>query len=64
MSYRVSECEEFKVFIEDMKPIDVPSVGGCFTWFNGDGNAMRKLDRFLLSTSLVSSWKIFGQKIG
>lgn len=64
MGYKASKCEEFKAFIEDMKLIDVPSVSGCFTWFNGAGNAMSIFGMFLLSASLVSSWKISGQEIG
>ncbi|KAI5391584.1 hypothetical protein KIW84_076413 [Lathyrus oleraceus] len=47
-----------------MELIDVPSVGGRFTWFNGVGNAMSIFGMFLLSASLVSSWKISGQEIG
>lgn len=56
--------KSLKAFIEDMELIDVPSVGGRFTWFNGVGNAMSIFGMFLLSASLVSSWKISGQEIG
>lgn len=53
MSYRGSK--EFKYFIEDIKLLDVPNLGGRFTWFNGEGNAMIRHDRFLLSANLVSN---------
>lgn len=47
-----------------MELLDVPSLGGHFTWFNGAGNTMRILDRFLLYANLVSNWKITRQQIG
>lgn len=39
-------------------------VRGSFTWFNGTGTSMRRLDRFLLSKSLVVDWKYVGQVVG
>lgn len=53
-SYRESEWEEFKYFIEDMELFDVPYIGGQYTWYNGAGNGMSRLDHFLLSVNLVS----------
>ncbi|XP_058772452.1 uncharacterized protein LOC131646435 [Vicia villosa] len=47
-----------------MELIDLPSVGGRFTWFSGAGNAMSRLDRFLLSDSLISSWNLENQLVG
>ncbi|XP_058725892.1 uncharacterized protein LOC131597200 [Vicia villosa] len=48
------DSEAFHRFVEKMELIDLPSVGGRFTWFSGAGNAMSRLDRFLLSDSLIS----------
>lgn len=43
--------------------IDVTWYGGIFIWYTGGGNAMRRLDRFLLSESLVITQEIC-KKIG
>ncbi|XP_050920435.1 uncharacterized protein LOC127138072 [Lathyrus oleraceus] len=59
-----SRMEEFRSFIEDMKFNDMSCIGGKFTWFNGCGNAMRRLDKFLLSDNPVDLWKITTQRIG
>ncbi|CAL5189890.1 unnamed protein product [Lathyrus oleraceus] len=60
VSYKGSEWEEFKDFIEDMELLDLPNIGGHFTWYNETWNAMSRLDRFLLSIYLVSIWKTTG----
>lgn len=41
------DMENFKGFINDMGIVDVPCVGGKFTWYNSNGKAMSRLDRFL-----------------
>ncbi|XP_058775262.1 uncharacterized protein LOC131649520 [Vicia villosa] len=47
-----------------MELVDLPTIGGKFTWFKSNGKAMSRLDRFLLSESLVDDWKVDGQFIG
>lgn len=54
----------FRVFIEDMDLVDVPCVGGRYTWFRGNGKAMSRLDRFLLSNGLIEYWNVLNQRIG
>lgn len=63
-TYRCGEAREFNDFIEAMGLIEVPLVGGRFTWSNKDGSARSRLDRFLLSKQLLDSWKIEGEIIG
>ncbi|CAK8531673.1 unnamed protein product [Lathyrus sativus] len=46
-----------------MQLVDLPCVGGRFVWFNGSGNAMSHIDRFLLSDLLISLWNISVQWI-
>ena len=58
------ECKDFKIFVLDMNLIDLPSVGGRFTWFNGSGMAMSRLNRFILSDKLVHIWKLIAQRVG
>lgn len=43
--------------------MDVPAFGSKFTWFNRDGSAMSRLDRFLLSKEFVELWNIVGQYV-
>lgn len=43
-----SEILDFCEFIDGMKVIDIPSVGSKFNWFNVEGLAMTRLNRFLL----------------
>lgn len=42
--------QEFRDFVVEMEPIDVPSIGNKF---NGNGKSMNRLDRFLLSENLI-----------
>ncbi|XP_058784775.1 uncharacterized protein LOC131659625 [Vicia villosa] len=39
-------------------------IGGKFTWFNSNGKAMSRIDRFLLSEDFIEDWKVEGQIIG
>ena len=41
-------------FIDYMELVNVPFIGNIFTWSN----------RFLLSESLIDSWKIIGHIMG
>ncbi|KAI5432040.1 hypothetical protein KIW84_035973 [Lathyrus oleraceus] len=39
--------------------MDVPCIGGCFTWFNNVGSSIGRLDRFLISDNLNEEWLSF-----
>ncbi|XP_058784109.1 uncharacterized protein LOC131658877 [Vicia villosa] len=58
------EMSEFNAFIEEMDLVDLPTIGGKFTWFNSNGKAMSRIDRFLLSEDFIDDWKVEGQFIG
>lgn len=61
---RKCEINGFKEFILNMNLIDVSSLGKRFTWFNGDGTTISRLDKFLLFDNMVNSWKIISQLVG
>ncbi|XP_058741126.1 uncharacterized protein LOC131613476 [Vicia villosa] len=61
---RKAEMEGFSQFVETCELQDVPCKGKCFSWFIGDGHAASRIDRFLLSEDLISSWGVVGQRIG
>lgn len=46
---RRGKMVEFSRFIEELICINVPSVGGPFTWFNRADTSMTRLDRFFIS---------------
>ncbi|XP_058751317.1 uncharacterized protein LOC131624383 [Vicia villosa] len=48
----------FVEFIKDNKLIDVQCKGKTFSWFSGDGKAMSRLDRFLISDSVISRYDL------
>ncbi|XP_058757405.1 uncharacterized protein LOC131630662 [Vicia villosa] len=58
------EISQFQDFIAEMKLVDIPTIGGKFTWFNSNGKSMSRIDRFLLSESFIEDWNIEGQYIG
>ncbi|XP_058763485.1 uncharacterized protein LOC131636918 [Vicia villosa] len=58
------EINFFNEFIEEMDLVDLPAIGGMFTWFKSNGKAMSRLDRFLLLESFIEDWKVDGQHIG
>lgn len=47
-----------------MDLIDISVSGKRFTWFNSNGTAMSRIDRFLLSEGVIDAWKISSQVIG
>lgn len=55
---------DFFNFVKEMELIDLPCVGGRFTWFSGIGCAMSRLDHFLLTDNLVYDWKLDNQMVG
>ncbi|XP_058782487.1 uncharacterized protein LOC131656963 [Vicia villosa] len=58
------EISIFKKFIVDMELVDLPTIGGKFTWIKSNGKSMSRIDRFLLSDSLIEDWNVVGQYIG
>ncbi|XP_058746651.1 uncharacterized protein LOC131619583 [Vicia villosa] len=54
----------FGGFIGESGLVDVPCKGKRFSWFSGDGRAMSRIDRFLISNSIVNKWGVVGQLIG
>ncbi|XP_058761237.1 uncharacterized protein LOC131634589 [Vicia villosa] len=46
-----------------MELVDLPTIGGKFTWIKSNGKSMSRIDRFLLSDDLVEDWKVEGQYI-
>lgn len=44
--------------------MNVPCIGGRFTWFNNVGSSIGRLDRFLISDDLNVSWNIVVQFVG
>src|SRR4051812_17809670 len=56
--------EDFREFIASMGVVDVPCVGGRFTWFKDNGKAMSRIDRFLVSRNLIDKWGVVDQRIG
>ncbi|PNX75860.1 cysteine-rich receptor-like protein kinase, partial [Trifolium pratense] len=59
-----SERREFAAFMEYLEVIDIPVLGKKFTWFNSDGSAMSRLDRFLLSDGFILKGGISNQWVG
>ncbi|XP_058758239.1 uncharacterized protein LOC131631463 [Vicia villosa] len=54
---------EFCGFIDSMVLVDIPCVGGKFTWFKDSGKAMSRLDRFLISRNMIDDWGVIDQRI-
>jgi hypothetical protein len=59
-----SERLEFTHFSEVMELVDIPVMGKKFTWFNLDGTAMSRLDRFLISEGFIAKEGISNQWVG
>ncbi|XP_058762006.1 uncharacterized protein LOC131635401 [Vicia villosa] len=60
---RTSEMKDFAEFILHSNLIDVQCKGKRYSWFSGGGLSMSRIDRFLLSDSLILEWGISGQRI-
>jgi exonuclease III len=50
------DIQHFSRFIDDNGLVDLPLCGRRYTWFKGDGSAMSRLDRFLLSEEWCLQW--------
>ncbi|GKV35665.1 hypothetical protein SLEP1_g43906 [Rubroshorea leprosula] len=46
----------FNEFIRDMELVDLPLIGRKFTWYKPNGEAMSRLDRFLMTEDWMSKW--------
>lgn len=57
------ERRDYSEFIEGSGLIDVSCEGKRFSWFSADGLSKSRIDRFLVSASIISSWGIVGQFI-
>jgi hypothetical protein len=51
-----NEIREFNDFVGDMGLLDLPLLGRRFTWFQPNGGAMSRLDRFLISEGWWDLW--------
>lgn len=56
--------EYFNNFVEEMELIDLPCMGGRFTWFICNGLAMSRMDIFLLTDKFIRDWKLVSQFVG
>ncbi|GKC59183.1 RNA-directed DNA polymerase, eukaryota, reverse transcriptase zinc-binding domain protein [Tanacetum coccineum] len=50
------EDQMFNSFIDDVGLLDLPLEGRSFTWMNKVGTKMSKLDRFLVSNSVMDTF--------
>lgn len=57
------EMRDFANFIHYIYLIDVQCKGKSYSWYISDGKSMSRIDRFLLSDSLICDWGIVGQLI-
>ncbi|XP_058776002.1 uncharacterized protein LOC131650307 [Vicia villosa] len=60
--FNLRGMKEFREFIESMGVVDIPCVGK-FSWFKDNGKAMSRIDRFLVSESLIDDWGVLDQRI-
>ncbi|XP_058776799.1 uncharacterized protein LOC131651145 [Vicia villosa] len=58
------EMNLFAEFIDKTLLVDIPCKGKKFSWFSGDGKSKSRIDRFLLSSKVLSRWEVIGQFIG
>ena len=50
------EVQGFNKFIESMELIDVPLIGGKYTWYKENGTAKSRIDRVLVSLEWMEHW--------
>ncbi|XP_058759232.1 uncharacterized protein LOC131632500 [Vicia villosa] len=61
--FNLRGMEEFREFIASMGVVDIPCVGK-YSWFKDNGKSMSRIDRFLVSESLIDDWGVINQRIG
>ncbi|GKV09906.1 hypothetical protein SLEP1_g21339 [Rubroshorea leprosula] len=49
--------EGFEAFIAETGLIDLPMIGRRFTWYQPNGRAMSRLDRFLINEEWLVTWE-------
>ncbi|XP_058726860.1 uncharacterized protein LOC131598261 [Vicia villosa] len=54
----------FANFKGDSGLVDIPCKGKKFSWYSGDGKPMSRIDRFIVSDTLVNRWSVIGQMVG
>ncbi|KAI5423367.1 hypothetical protein KIW84_046364 [Lathyrus oleraceus] len=59
-NFNIKEAEDFEDFISSMDLVDVSMINKRFTWYNLDGSACSRLDRFLISEKLFDLWGVGG----
>ncbi|GAU45706.1 hypothetical protein TSUD_86820 [Trifolium subterraneum] len=55
---------EFTQFIDALEVVDIPLKGKMYTWFNADGSAMSKFDRFLVSENFIEKGSLSYEWVG
>ncbi|KAI5405621.1 hypothetical protein KIW84_052410 [Lathyrus oleraceus] len=63
-NFNIKEAEDFEGFISSMNLVDVPMINKKFTWYNLDGSACSRSDRFLISEKLLELWGVGGIVVG
>ncbi|KAK8652909.1 hypothetical protein V6N13_126932 [Hibiscus sabdariffa] len=64
VSFHKKAMREFSGFIETMSLVDIPLVGGRFTWSNfREDPSFSRLDRFLISAEVLMLWSDVIQSI-
>nr|KYP43233.1 hypothetical protein KK1_035324 [Cajanus cajan] len=62
LEWRRDDIRCFYEFIEDVELADLPLIGRKYTWYKPDGSCMSRLDRFLVSPTLLVQWRNFSQR--
>ncbi|GKV49867.1 hypothetical protein SLEP1_g56592 [Rubroshorea leprosula] len=47
----------FNEFIRDLELVDLPLIGRKFTWYKPNGEAMSRLNRFLMTEDWMAKWE-------
>ncbi|GAU51479.1 hypothetical protein TSUD_413680 [Trifolium subterraneum] len=63
-AWRQGERNEFIQFIDALEVVYIPLKGKMFSWFNSDGSAMSRLDRFLVSEGFIEKDNLSYQWVG
>lgn len=58
---RSDEIQSFGDFVAEAELVDLPLIGRKYTWYNPDGSAMSRLDKFLVSEEWLSTWSNLSQ---
>lgn len=54
--YGVRESDDFNAFISTVELFDIPLLRKHFTWYQSNGKAMSRLDRFIVSHEWLLAW--------